>query len=755
MDYSKFLDDNFDAKEWINNAFKTQKDSTTSKDQYATTLVMKLQMFIQEVNNVIEEGSQQALQNMPRVLREIDAVTSEAKLLQDQMRAVKEDIEKVEHDTAQSMETLMKLDQVKSRMKDTSHALQEADNWTTLSANVEEVFQSQDISAISQKLVGMQQSLQMLVDVPDYEDRCNHLESLKNRLEAMLSPQLVAAFNTQSLESAQGYVQVFSDINRLQQLNKYYHKCQKAKLLDIWKKTVDENSDKSMVEWLPGFYDQLLSTWHTQITWCSQVFSNPARLVCDVLTDTLLSVDPSLPLCVTTTVEEESHVLPTLIELKEISGRFAKAIEGATESHISGSNEDKESVDNLLATIYKPYHSHIASYGQLEQDALMADLNNIALDHSEILDTVRLVGESVTKLFSATNQANERCLQLTNGCGYVGLLDALQKYFSAYVMEFRRVLTNLREKCKIDNRSEADDWSFFQHSLRMIQTCGDLILHLDELDGAVISNLLMSAGKYCVPLSPSTIKELDKRGTTNQTPFHKFTSLYLEDPSQQLALEHLITQVEEGDTPSVLPEIKQEFYKLSELVHKLAFDIAFAPLKHDLVGLSTMEIWTSQSAGGAVTSDLPTFSLSPQEYITKIGQYLMTLPQQLEPFTMQDNPALIVALKHGKLPFTDIQEVPEHIADVWLDSISKGTMHTYSEEILKVNTITAHATRQMITDIDYLCNVLDDLGLHPTENLKNIETLLKAPQDDFNELTEKMPVRLYRMIAGMRDLSID
>jgi hypothetical protein len=56
-----------------------------------------------------------------------------------------------------------------------------------------------------------------------------------------------------------------------------------------------------------------------------------------------------------------------------------------------------------------------------------------------------------------------------------------------------------------------------------------------------------------------------------------------------------------------------------------------------------------------MTSDLPTFSLSPQEYITKIGQYLMTLPQQLEPFTMEDNPAIIAALKHGKLPFTDEQ----------------------------------------------------------------------------------------------------
>lgn len=39
----------------------------------------------------------------------------------------------------------------------------------------------------------------MLTDVPDFAERCQFLETLKNRLEAMLSTQAVAAFSTQSL----------------------------------------------------------------------------------------------------------------------------------------------------------------------------------------------------------------------------------------------------------------------------------------------------------------------------------------------------------------------------------------------------------------------------------------------------------------------------------------------------------------------------------------------------------------------------
>lgn len=58
MDFSKFLDDEFDVKDWVNGAFKVvQKDAPGKADTHAATLVMKLQLFIQEVNNAIEGKS--------------------------------------------------------------------------------------------------------------------------------------------------------------------------------------------------------------------------------------------------------------------------------------------------------------------------------------------------------------------------------------------------------------------------------------------------------------------------------------------------------------------------------------------------------------------------------------------------------------------------------------------------------------------------------------------------------------------------
>lgn len=57
----------------------------------------------------------------------------------------------------------------------------------------------QDVALVSAKLTGMQNSLAMLVDTADYSEKCVHLEALKNRLEALASPQIVAAFTSQSV----------------------------------------------------------------------------------------------------------------------------------------------------------------------------------------------------------------------------------------------------------------------------------------------------------------------------------------------------------------------------------------------------------------------------------------------------------------------------------------------------------------------------------------------------------------------------
>lgn len=65
--------------------------------------------------------------------------------------------------------------------------------------NFIQVFESHNIEKIATKLVSMQQSLSILVNTPDYEERKLQLEGHKNRLEAIASPHLVQAFTSGSI----------------------------------------------------------------------------------------------------------------------------------------------------------------------------------------------------------------------------------------------------------------------------------------------------------------------------------------------------------------------------------------------------------------------------------------------------------------------------------------------------------------------------------------------------------------------------
>ena len=148
--------------------------------------------------------------------------------------------------------------------------------------------------------------------------------------------------------------------------------------------------------------------------------------------------------------------------------------------------------------------------------------------------------------------------------------------------------------------------------------------------------------------------------------------------------------------------------------------------------------------------------------------------------------------------------LPEHLADLWLEAVANGTMHNYADQILHIHKLSPHATKQLITDIgmifeqkvcikllipvflwlyvsrlavivtkqlfffitifsdvlfahfsDYMCNVLDDLGLQPSESLKQIIDLLKANEAEYSDISDNMPQRFASAIANMRSLTLD
>lgn len=767
MDFSKFLDDDFDVKDWVNGAFKVvQNDAPGKADAHAATLVMKLQLFIQEVNNAIEESSIQALQNMPRVLRDVEALKQEASFLKEQMVLVKEDIRTFEQDTVQSMQVLVELDQVKSRMHLASDALQEADKWSTLSADIEETFKTQDFAVISSKLTGMQGSLAMLVDTPDYSEKCVHLEALKNRLEALASPQIVATFNSMSMDQAKLFVKVFTEIDRMPQLLAYYYKCHKGQLVSVWQDL--SQSELSLNQQLAEFYDTLLSTWHAQLQWSSQVFKRPYEVVTVLLVQTLGAMVPSVPVCLSTAVERtpQERRLDALLELHHTTTTFGRSLESAMLPHLAETNLLK--VNELVSALYDPYKPFQLQYGDLEESHLLIQISAVPLERGEVIDCVEELSHSVGKLFGLASAAVDRCVKLTDGLAVCGLLKALKALFTKYVSDFSTTLQSIRKKCKLEDTPTSsvfqEDWTSFQNSVRIIATCGELLRQCGDFEQQLSNKILGTAGKYLSdsysPRSLAGIQEASStdRKSASRNPWQEYNYLQRGNMAEYNSLMEVLYSLKEKGTgnSSLLAEPRLALTRLNQQANQLAFDSVFLQIKYQLCLVSKMESREAGGFGESYAKDLPTFSLSPQEYITNIGQYIMSLPLHLEPFVTQEDPALELALHAGKLPFPPEQgdDLPEldNTADYWLGSIARATMQTYCDSILLIPELTAHSTKQLATDIDYLSNVMDALGLQPSRTLQQIVTLLRAKPEDYRQTAKLLPRRLASTVAALRRL---
>uniref|UniRef100_A0A7N6BPH9 Conserved oligomeric Golgi complex subunit 7 n=1 Tax=Anabas testudineus TaxID=64144 RepID=A0A7N6BPH9_ANATE len=622
MDFSKFLDDDFDVKDWVNGAFKVvQKDAPGKADTHAATLVMKLQLFIQEVNNAIEESSNQALQNMPRVLRDVEAVKQEATFLKEQMVLVKEDIKKFEQDTVQSMQVLVEIDQVKSRMQLAAEALQEADKWSTLSADIEETFKTQDLALISSKLTSMQNSLAMLVDTPDYSEKCVHLEALKNRLEALASPQIVATFNSMSIDQAKLFVKVFTEIDRMPQLLAYYYKCHKVGLVSMWQDL--SQSELSLNQQLTEFYDTVLSAWHAQLQWSSQVFKNPYEVVTVLLIQTLGAMVPSIPVCLSTAMERtaQDQRLDTLLELHHTVSTFGHGLEAAMLPHLGENNLLK--VNELVCALYDPYKSYQLQYGDLEEAHLLIQISAVPLEHGEVIDCVEELSHSVGKLFSLASAAVDRCVKLTDGLAVCGLLKALKALFTKYVSDFSITLQSIKKKCKLEDTPSSsvfqEDWTAFQNSVRIIATCGELLRQCGAFEQQLSNKILGTAGKYLSesysPRSLAGIQEATstERKSATKNPWQEYNYLQRGNIAEYNSLMEVLYLLKEKGTgnSSLLAEPRAALTRLNQQANQLAFDSVFLQIKHQLCLVSKMESKEVPDFGESYAEDLPTFSLSP------------------------------------------------------------------------------------------------------------------------------------------------
>lgn len=233
-------------------------------------------------------------------------------------------------------------------------------------------------------------------------------------------------------------------------------------------------------------------------------------------------------------------------------------------------------------------------YAGYEQAVLMKSLSSINYVKEELSDTIQALGLSIPSVVDSVREAKKRCREITEDCGYCGLLIALRAFLLGYANFY---VTTLRQLDK--QRKSEEDWNTFQLCLSLLQNTGEVLLNLQEIEQDFTSSVL--------ELKTTTVKY--KHLLLNQSDLKEFDSL--------------VKCVTEGTQLSLLDHVTTEFNKICSDIHHTTYQVVYAPISRHLEIVQSPKLWEQFISSSLHNSDLPEYSFTPQEYITQVFFYFI------------------------------------------------------------------------------------------------------------------------------------
>ncbi|EDV94644.1 conserved oligomeric Golgi complex subunit 7 [Drosophila grimshawi] len=762
MDISALSESSFSAADWINANYRKYRDENHKKDSnskssstsasatsFIQSYVAKLQLYVQQVNYAVEESSQQVVASMPRISKEAATLQSDVAMLQQKMSAMRQEVAAVQEETGGCMATLERLNTLQSKLQAAKESLQESDGWGNLLAELEDCFERNDLKGVCDKLTALQKSLQAQEQLPGHAERQTQVEDFKNRLEAMASPSLVQCFAESNLEQAQRHVQIFASIQRLPQLQQYYRAVQKNVLQQQWKQALElqvvaesQQTIPQQQHFLTLFYDQLLDHCQRQLKWCVQLFVENDE---EAQSQPFLVIAELLPALQPTRDAHILQLLKTSNERLELLAQYAQANQNFV-LHLSSTLEQSqiklspELHRQLAEAVFEYFHKFIQQYPRLEETQLSTQVDRLLSNQATPSDAVRHLEESTRKLYEWLQQACTRCASITNDLALCKLITVLNGIFKRQLENFSRTQRQLSLSLGAagtgTGTARSENWSLLQYTMSQLQCLADFQLQLHHFEQMLHSRMAILANKLQQPVAPNEITIYQ----TCEPTMHKQLLANIGDYVQRRAE---ATAATSADSLGVFPQIYTTLKTYLAETHDITLNILLQPIEVHLAHIRPpVEAYPSPGI------NMPTFSFAPQESITQIGQYLLTLPQHLEPLLLAPSALLKQALELCNIKYT--QAIP--CADVLLSLVVDQCCVMFQAQILQIKSLPTSSATQLSVDIEYLSNVLEELGLTINLQLSQILTLLKADPDQYLNLSSGCEPRLVTAIRQMRNI---
>jgi hypothetical protein len=339
--------------------------------QQASILLIKLENAGQQISKSIEKISNEVVKNIPRVIYDIENIRKDTRAMQENINRVRMDYRKFNTDSSEVIQPMFLLDTIRLRMEETRKLLKEAENWSNLSSEMDDLFNNKEYERAAVTLEDAQNSLTLLKNSSDYEEKHELLRKYLNRLEAELSPLLLQTIKSKDIKNLRKYQKIFKKINREKEFYNCYFRNVKQEILEYWMGFEVKDSDQqevavpitpvtptspnkeeneaekpeenvnnvliikstnpqdlSFAEWVPSYFEELYSIIVKEFNWSANIFQQPGDIVCHLINESNKYLKPPFTSRLESYKEiDKEHFIVSLINIYKTVENFAQTIE--------------------------------------------------------------------------------------------------------------------------------------------------------------------------------------------------------------------------------------------------------------------------------------------------------------------------------------------------------------------------------------------------------------------------------------------
>jgi len=752
-DLAEFSQPGFDPKAWINAACSARPEEE-SLERFLSELEMKLQLTAEDVEAALETHSNRILQRIPTAVQEVQRVKSDVRALQSDTQRIYDQLDSSHRKAAASVAPLASLDFVKGRMEGACNTLREATELSNLFGTVEEVFATGNLPRVADVLSTMRRSLAAVGDVPEFNDGWKQLESLENRLQAMVEGPLVHQL-----------VGILVAIDRYSTVERLYVAARLAPLHSHWD-TFDRQASEpvSFVQWLPRFFDEVLLCVEGEARWCQAVLPDlhPQLLLAmlrALFSKTRKGFTRRLEVAVQPQKAIEATSLAEVMGAQGATAHFARSLL-STLSGLTGGE-----ASSIVEGFMLPFQTYLQSYGQLEAAVLANEVASLGLDSAteeELDNVVSFLSNTVPHILQTVEHAVDRCMKFTGGTEISALLRVVDDALAQYCSHLMKVVGSVRARCipseGSHSKANAEDavWESglsdatekevvpgeeVSMVIQLLGMANSLVGQLGVLDAQMHSVVVEAAATVERVVNSASTAALGTDAEVAANPAVVIIAAHVAaNPKLPNSLAALLNQVQD-QRYNALPASTQRASLVQQAVDDLVYDSLTHMVADQFKQVPHLPNWAEAASDNAF--NLPSFSAYPMGYVSSVGEYLMTLPQQLEAWMVSEE-----------------EDTVSNIDAEWLDKVATGAAELYSKQLLAIPKLSAKGAQQLSADLEYFCNVLSALSVPLPGPLATIQVAVGLPEANFSAAAAdalQQPFidrRTFEQVATARGLSL-